>query len=282
MTNSTENKPVRFAKKSLGQNFLVDKNVVANIISAAGIVEGERVLEIGPGTGLLTCALLEAGAKVVAIEKDDELCKRLKQEFAENEDFTLIEADALEVDFIELSKKYATRLKVVSNLPYNISGPVMAKFLENYRAFSGFILMLQKEVAQRFAATSGTKAYGILSVLIRAYGSARMLFDVSPNSFKPRPKVTSTVVGITLFEDSAIPITDDALYPVLRQVVRAAFGQRRKTLLNALKALGCEPEVLTDALASVDIDPKRRGETLSFEEFLNLAKELSGKVPVVS
>ena len=275
MTNTTENKPIRFAKKSLGQNFLVDKNVVAKIIASAKISEGELVLEIGPGTGLLTRALLEAGAKVVAIEKDDKLAERLKREFATEENFVLIEADALEVDFIELSKEYGGPLKVVSNLPYNISGPMTAKFLEEHSAFSGFIVMLQKEVGERFAAGPGTKDYGILSVLISAYGKARALFDVSPNSFSPRPKVTSTIVGITLFNE---PRIEDELYPVLRRVVRAAFGQRRKTLLNALKSLGCEPELLTDALGSLSIDPKRRGETLSFDEFSALAKELSDKL----
>ena len=256
-----------YPKKRYGQHFLVDKNILRKIISVADIGKGEDVLEIGPGLGHLTQALLERGANVKAIEVDPSLAKELRRRFCGTKNLELIEADALRVSFLELSERYGKKFKVVSNLPYNISGPILVKFMEERDAFSGLFLMLQKEVAQRLTARPGTKDYGILSVFTKAYAEAKREFDVSSQSFRPKPKVTSTFVSLKIGGGARIKKEEEGFF---KKVVKSAFGKRRKTLFNALKSLGMESGELEKALKSCDIDPKRRGETLSLEEFVKL------------
>lgn len=257
-------------KKRFGQHFLKDKNVIRRIVEKAGVKEGDLVLEVGPGRGALTEALLDAGAHVVAIEVDRSLVEYLKQAFS-GKKLDIIVEDALKVSFTGIADGYGRKLKAVSNLPYNISGPILAKFLEQRRAFTNLVLMFQKEVAQRIVAVPSTKEYGILSVFSQAFCDVKKEFDVSKNLFTPRPKVDSSIVSLKVLDTPRADITDEAFF---KTVVRAAFGVRRKTLLNALKPVCGDKDALEAALKECAIDPMRRGETLGVQEFARLANRL--------
>jgi len=259
-------------KKFFGQHFLSDKNVLNKIVAAAKIAPGDVVLEVGPGTGELTEVLLEAGAYVVAIEIDRDLTTSLKQRFARFENFRLIEKDALKVSYLELGREYGSKLKAVSNLPYNISGPITAKFVEEREAFSIMVLMYQKEVARRLCAQPGNKDYGALTVITRIHADVKIAFDVPRTIFRPPPKVDSSVVVIAPRPHKDAKDIDEKFF---KEVVRAAFSTRRKTLHNALKSLDCPQEAVLEAIAQCGIDPKRRGETLDINEFARLTNAIS-------
>lgn len=261
-----------FAKKKFGQHFLTDKNLINKIVRAAEVVEGDRVLEVGPGRGALTEGLIEAGALVTAIEVDKDLIGLLNERFPER--LEIINVDALKVSFLELARERNCRFKAVSNLPYNISGPILTKFLNEREAFSLLVLMFQKEVAERIAASPDTKDYGILSVFSQIWAEVKIEFNVSKNLFTPRPKVDSSVVSLKILDKPKIEIKDERAF---KTVVKAAFGTRRKMLLNALKPLGLEKDELTGVLEEAGIDPKRRGETLNLNEFAKLANIVSGR-----
>lgn len=258
-------------RKRFGQHFLTDKNLIRKIVASAGVVHGDTVLEIGPGRGALTEGLIEAGAVVTAIEVDRDLARLLKERFPASS-LKVIEADALKVSYAELSRAEGKRFKLVSNLPYNISGPILARLLKEREAFTIMVLMFQKEVAERIASRPGTKSYGVLSVLSQAYTDVRIEFQVSRNLFSPRPKVDSSVVSFRVLDRPRVDIEDPAFF---KTVVKSAFGTRRKTLLNSLKALGFAKEGLLSALEEAGVDPGRRGETLDLAEFGLLAKALS-------
>jgi 16S rRNA (adenine1518-N6/adenine1519-N6)-dimethyltransferase len=264
-----------YPRKRLGQHFLVDKNIVKKILSVAHIREGEHIIEIGPGLGALTEGLLESGAKVTAIEVDprliDRLLERVHEVFVGAKTLEVLRKDALKVSYTELSHKKGTRFKVVSNLPYNISGPILFKFLSERRAFTRLVLMLQKEVARRLVSGPGIKDYGVLSVLAQTYTDPRCEFDVQPTSFTPRPKVTSTIVSLRVLDSPRVNVYNERFF---KTVVESAFGQRRKTLLNSLKTLGRPAGEIKRVLEELGIDPKRRGETLTLEEFSNLTGAL--------
>jgi len=255
-------------RKRFGQHFLVDGNIIRKILNAAGPTEGDRVLEIGPGRGALTEPLVASGCRVTAIEVDRDLAAMLRERFSDADGFELVEADALKVSYSALADEEGGRFKVVANLPYNISGPMTARLIEERAAFTRLVLSYQKEVAERLVAVPGTKDYGVLSVLAQMYLDVRAEFPVSPASFSPPPAVDSMVVSMVVRSEPRFPVGD---YGVLKRVVRAAFGQRRKTLSNALKALGMGPDATARALGEAGIDPKRRGETLSLREFAALA-----------
>ncbi len=265
-----------YPKKRLAQHFLVDKNIIRKIISAAHIRQNEHVLEVGPGRGSLTEALLEAGARVTAIELDPALAGKLLERFEGVKGFELISEDALKVSYTGLSQEKRTRFKVISNLPYNVSGPILVKFIEERSAITDLVLMLQKEVATRLAARPGTKDYGVLSVLAQTYADVRCLFDVHPASFTPRPKVTSTVTSLKVLDTPRVVVLNEKFF---KTVVKSAFGQRRKTLQNALKTLGRPPEEVRVVLESLNIDPGRRGETLTLDEFSKLTGALLKGAP---
>jgi 16S rRNA (adenine1518-N6/adenine1519-N6)-dimethyltransferase len=262
-------------KKSLGQNFLTDRNVLARI---AGLVDrgpDARILEVGPGRGALTRRLAEQGAKVLAIELDRQLVSILEQEFSGIRDVEFVHADILRFDLnSELSRRWPGKWEVAANLPYNISSQVLFLFMDNRRIFSRLVLMLQKEVGERLVAEPGTREYGILSVLFRLHFDIVREFTVKPGSFHPVPKVDSVVLSFRPLHQARVDVGDEKFF---RQVVKAAFGQRRKTLWNCLKSLdlgGRETE-LTDSLARCRIEPSRRGETMSLDEFAELAKSLA-------
>ncbi len=261
-------------KKALGQNFLTDRNVLARIAEAVGIGPGDRILEVGPGRGALTALLAEGGAQVVAVELDRELVPLLRKEFAGRENVEVVEADILAVDLPRLLGEHGGGTwKVAANLPYNISSQVLFRFLESRRLFSLLVLMLQKEVGERLLAPPACKEYGALTVLFRLHFQIRREFTVKPGSFHPVPKVDSVVLRFTPLPAPQVEVGDEVFF---RRVVKAAFGQRRKTLWNCLRsaALTEDEAILVAALEHCGIDPGRRGETLSLEEFAALSSEL--------
>lgn len=251
-------------KKRFGQHFLVDQNIVRKILDASKVEKGDAILEIGPGLGVLTERLLQAGAKVFAIEIDRHLCEALKERFPGEQGLEIINKDILDIPLSSFSEKAGKKIKVVSNLPYNISGAILAKFIDQRNALSDMTLMLQKEVAKRLVAEPSTKDYGILSVLTLAFFETSYMFDVSPMCFKPPPKVISGVVRLKV---KASPLIGAEKEEFFKKVVKTSFGKRRKTLFNCLKGLGIEDDPLRKILSDCDIDPKRRGETLSLSEF---------------
>lgn len=257
------------AKKRFGQHFLNDRNIIRKIVAAAGVKEGDRVLEIGPGTGVLTEELLATGANVTAIEVDQELIAYLKERF-HDERLTIIPADALKFSYEELAKEAGGRLKLVANLPYYISGPLLSKLLTERAAFSIMVLMFQKEVAVRITSGPGSRDYGNLSVLSQAFTEVKREFDVPARLFSPKPKVDSSVVSFHVLGSPKVDFDDEDFF---RKVVRSAFGARRKTLLNALTSLGAKEEML-GALEEAGVDPQRRGETLSLTEFGALSRAI--------
>lgn len=256
-------------RKRLGQHFLIDKNIISKILRAAELQDGDRVLEIGPGRGALTTALIGAGAQVVAIEFDSRLIEPLKKKFEPSGRFRLVQADAVKIPFEDVLQ--GGPIKVVANLPYNISGPILAKFVEKRALFSAMTLMLQKEVADRLLAEPSTKDYGALTIIIRAFMTVRRAFNVAPACFAPPPKVESTVITMI---PRAKPLVLPEMEAAFKRVVKGAFLQRRKTLQNSLKGAGFEPEELARAFEATGISPTCRGETLVVAEFVRLTEAL--------
>jgi 16S rRNA (adenine1518-N6/adenine1519-N6)-dimethyltransferase len=256
------------ARKSLGQNFLLDLNITRRITAAADIPAKTTVMEIGPGPGGLTRALLEAGTKkVIAVERD-ERCVAALSDIREivGERLEIISADALELQTEPLVSKHGP-LQVVANLPYNIATPLLINWLRDIEHFSGFVLMFQSEVADRIIASPGSKAYGRLSVATQWRCETKPLFRLSPNAFVPPPRVASTVVKLTPREK---PVAE-AGPELLEKVVAAAFAQRRKMLRAVLKGTFSDP---ISVLEAVGIDPTARAETIDIEGFCALARSL--------
>ncbi len=256
------------ARRSLGQNFLLDLNITRRIANAAGPLDSATVLEIGPGPGGLTRALLERGArKVIVIERDDRCLSALKQiSAAADGRLYIVSGDALEVDIEALASQHGA-LRIVANLPYNISTPLLIGWLKRLTLFDRLVLMFQSEVADRLAALPGTKAYGRLSIAAQWRCQVRPLFTLPPRAFTPAPKVSSTVVELTPREHPLAEADPD----ILEEVVAAAFRHRRKMLRAALKDTFDDPEA---ALGTAGIDPQARAETVSIESFSALAGEL--------
>jgi 16S rRNA (adenine1518-N6/adenine1519-N6)-dimethyltransferase len=258
------------ARKSFGQHFLLDLNVTRKIARLAGPLQGRAVIEVGPGPGGLTRALLEAGARVIAVEKDARFLPLLDElSNASDERLAVIHADALAVDEASLLAAHAPGLpyRIVSNLPYNVGTPLLVKWLTGPADFEALALMFQKEVADRIVAGPGTAAYGRLSVLAQAVCDASLAMDLPARAFTPPPKVDSAVVLLTPRTERP----DRALLGVLERVTQAAFGQRRKMLRSSLRSLGGE------ALCSrAGLDPQARAETMPVRAFLDLARGCAG------
>ncbi|WP_169568757.1 16S rRNA (adenine(1518)-N(6)/adenine(1519)-N(6))-dimethyltransferase RsmA [Sneathiella limimaris] len=252
------------AEKSLGQNFLLDLNLTGRIARCPGSLKDETVLEIGPGPGGLTRAILAFEVShLYAIEKDTRCLEPLKNvSDAFGGRLTVLNEDALEIDEASLLPEKA---HIIANLPYNVATPLLIKWLKKRELFKSMTLMFQKEVADRIVAEPRTKAYGRLSILCQWLCTVSRQFDISPQAFTPPPKVTSTVVKLIPRETPAYP----ADLEILEKVVAAAFNQRRKMLRASLKSLGVKPEPL---LEEAGIEPTRRAEELSVEEFCKLAE----------
>lgn len=273
--NGKEFKPREFfikgetgPSKSLGQNFITDKRVIGRIMEIASLTTEDEVLEIGPGLGALTFALAGSAGRVVAVEKDKRLVDRLRDSLKDYPNIELISGDSLKVDFRDFYR--GRKMKVISNLPYRISSPVLFKLLADRDIFSCFILMLQREVGERITAKPGGKEYGSISVLLQTYMDIKLEFRVSPAAFWPRPKVDSVVLKLMPLPAPRVPVHDEKLY---EKVVRAAFSSRRKMLGNSLKSI-MSKESVERVLCASGIDKTRRAETLSIEEFGALSREV--------
>jgi 16S rRNA (adenine1518-N6/adenine1519-N6)-dimethyltransferase len=243
------------------------------IVAAAAIRPGETVVEIGPGTGVLTEGLLEAGARVLAIEVDRGLARALRERFAGRAELRVEEGDALRVDFSALLAGQAVRgaVRVVANIPYNITSPLILRLLEFPALFSGFVLLVQREVGQRLCACPGQKAYGAFSVACQYRARVTPLLAVPRTAFHPVPEVESSLVRFDVLPHPPVATADPARF---FRVVRAAFGQRRKMLANALERGGWDAAAIEAACARASIDRRRRGETLSLAEFAQLSDAL--------
>ena len=275
--------------KSLGQNFLKDRGVAEKILSESGISKNDAVFEIGPGTGALTDLLVSRAGFVAAVEIDKYLMPKLKKRFSDRRNLFLLNGDILDLDFSNgidtaLSAKagdeYPGRpagtgpYKIVANLPYYITTPIVMKLLEELPEPVQMTFMVQKEVAQRMAAAPGGKDYGVLSVAVQYYCSPEILFIVPPGCFDPKPEVDSAVIRLKPYVESPVRTTDKALF---FKTVRAAFAQRRKTLQNALGnsgITGLDKNGIAEMLRRLGIPDMARGETLSIEQFATLANEI--------
>ncbi|MGD0958508.1 MAG: 16S rRNA (adenine(1518)-N(6)/adenine(1519)-N(6))-dimethyltransferase RsmA [Methylomonas sp.] len=246
------------ARKRFGQNFLHDQNIIYNILAHARPIAGEHWLEIGPGLGALTKPLLETQVKLDVVELDRDLVKILQQKFGHHPNLTIHCKDALNFDCSELVEN-REKLRVIGNLPYNISTPLMFHLLENALNIRDMHFMLQKEVVERMCAHPGGKTYGRLSVMTQYYCTTEYLFDVPPESFEPAPKVTSAVVRLCPRTEAPVVIKD---LPSFKELVTQAFSQRRKTIRNSLKNLITEQQI-----QALSIDPSIRAESLSLEQF---------------
>ncbi|HKX28245.1 MAG TPA: 16S rRNA (adenine(1518)-N(6)/adenine(1519)-N(6))-dimethyltransferase RsmA [Blastocatellia bacterium] len=263
------------AKRRFGQNFLVGRHYPQRIVEAVSPQVHETIIEIGPGRGALTGLLVESGARVCAVELDSELIPELNERFAGRGNFHLVEADALTVDLCSLIAPAETA-RVVSNLPYYISTPILQRLIEQRRCLPEMTLMLQREVVDRIAAAPGGKEYGYLSVLVQLYCRTERLFDVPPGAFRPAPKVHSSVVRLRAERQPRAEVEDEGLFISLAQIL---FAQRRKTILNNLRAAAHRLELpdesqMVRALEDSSIDPRRRAETLSIHEIALLTRSL--------
>lgn len=247
-------------KKYLGQNFLFDPSILKRIVDVSNINKEDVVIEIGPGLGTLTKFLAEKAKKVIAIELDYGLYQKLKEDLKEFKNIELIHGDALKYPYEEIEA-----FKVVANIPYYITTPIIFRLLDVRRHLRSMTLTLQKEVAERIVAKPGTKDYGVLSIYLQYYGRPEIKFIIPRGAFRPVPKVDSAVIHIEILEKPSVSVDDEKIF---FKIVKTAFSQRRKTLSNSLKPISKDIKKILD---EAGIDRSRRAETLSIEEFARLA-----------
>ncbi|EGO87555.1 16S rRNA (adenine(1518)-N(6)/adenine(1519)-N(6))-dimethyltransferase RsmA [Clostridium botulinum C] len=254
--------------KSLGQNFLTDQTVLDDIVIGSEVCEEDFVIEIGPGVGTLTKELLKKAKKVCAVELDSNLIPILQEELKEFNNFQLIHKDALKINFKELIGDEKS-VKVVANLPYYVTTPIIARLLKEGYNFKSLTIMIQKEVAERIASEPNCKEYGALSILVQYYCDTRIIRKVPPTCFIPQPKVDSIIIRLDRLNEPRVKVQDKELF---FKIVRQSFNMRRKTLRNAIKSLGfISSDKIEKVFNDANIDPRRRGETLTLEEFGKLA-----------
>lgn len=263
-------------QKRYGQNFLIDSHILEKIIEASEITREDCVLEIGPGIGTMTQYLAESAGRVIAVEIDQSLIPILSDTLSSYENVTVINEDILKLDINKLvEEKNAGRpVKVVANLPYYITTPIIMGLFESHVPLKSITIMVQKEVADRMQVGPGTKDYGALSLAVQYYAKPEVVTYVSPSCFLPRPKVGSAVIRLTAFDKPPVETVDEGF---LFSVIRASFNQRRKTLVNGLTnaaELHLTKKQVTDALAQMNLSPAVRGETLTLEQFAMLSRIL--------
>ena len=252
--------------KKLGQNFLIKRGIVDEIVHAAELTPGEPVLEVGPGIGTLTQGLAQSGADVTAIELDRRLLEVLDTTLASYDNVRIIHGDVLKLDVPSIMNHKP--FKVVANLPYYITTPIIMSLLESKLPIERLVVMVQKEVALRMVAKPGTKDYGALSVAVQYYTEPDIVLDVPPKSFLPAPAVTSSVIRCVLRDKPPVDVIDEKLF---FRVVKAGFAQRRKTFANTIKTTGLSKDRIEELLAKANIDGQRRGETFTLQEFADVA-----------
>lgn len=256
--------------KTLGQNFLVDDKVIEDLVNGAEITSQDFVIEIGPGVGTLTREILKKAKRVTAIEIDRDLIPILVEELKDFDNFQLMHKDALKIDYNEIIGE-ETKVKLVANLPYYLTTPIIARLLNGKYDFESLTVMIQKEVADRIHAKPSTKEYGSLSLLVQYYCDTTVIRTVSPTCFLPRPKVESIIIRLDRLSKPRVKVNNEDLF---FKVIRSSFNMRRKTLPNGLKVLGFSKELIEQAFNASNIDVMRRGETLSIEEFAMLANNI--------
>ena len=263
------------ANKSLGQNFLINEEVIENIVSSADINKDDLVIEIGPGLGTLTSRLLEDAGKVICVELDTRMIEILNDRFKLYDNFELINYDILKVDLKEIIRNNKLKsVKIVANLPYYITTPIIMKLLEEELDIDSITVMIQKEVADRLIAVPGEKNTGAITYTVYYYAESEKVIDVENNSFIPEPNVTSSVIKLNIRKNPPIEVKDKKL---MFKIIKQAFMQRRKTLVNALSNMDIfeSKEQLVSILKQLNIDEKIRGEALSIEQFANIANLVS-------
>ena len=261
--------------KSLGQNFLIDDNVIDRILEGARLSETDRIIEVGPGIGTLTREMGKVAENVVAIEIDKTLIPILKETLADLDNVEVVNEDILKVDVQGLinEKLNGGPVKLVANLPYYITTPIVMKLLEEDIPVTDIVVMVQKEVADRMNAKPSTKDYGALSVAVQYYCDTEIVAKAPRHMFVPQPNVDSIVIGLHVRDEKKYVVDNEDIF---FKTVKASFGQRRKTLLNSLGGLGfLSKDEIREALQAANIDEKRRGETLSIDEFANLSNEIN-------
>ncbi len=263
--------------KSLGQNFLSDIHIIEDIVDGSDIEPEDLVIEIGPGMGVLTAAAAERAGKVIAVEIDKKLIPILKETLAEYDNIEIINADIMKTDLTEIVEANRPadggKVRVIGNLPYYITTPIIMKLLEESVPADSITIMMQKEVADRIKAGPGGKDYGALTVAVGFYCTITHVADAPKEVFVPRPKVDSTVIRLDLRKECPVDLIDQKIF---FETVKGGFGQRRKTLLNSLTGVrGLPKPEIADALDAAGIDPKRRAETLSLDEFAAVANEIA-------
>ena len=254
------------SKRPLGQNFLFDPSILGRMIQAARLSPGDTVVEIGPGHGRLTAMLAEQAKMVIAIELDAKLYERLRETLSAYDNIEVVHSDALQYPYETLDA-----FKVVANIPYYITTPIIFKLFEHRSRLTSITVTVQREVARRIVAGPGGKDYGVLSLMVQYYGQPKLEFIVPRGAFRPVPKVDSAVVHIELHENPPVAVRDERFF---FRVIKTAFSQRRKMLLNALRPISGD---IKERLILAGIDPARRAETLSMEEFAKLSDELLSK-----
>ena len=263
-------------QKKFGQNFLIDTHVLDKIIRAANITKDDFILEIGPGIGTMTQYLAESAGEVCAVEIDKNLIPILQDTLKDYDNVTVINNDILKVDIRKMAdeKNQGRPIKVVANLPYYITTPIIMGFFENHVPVESITVMVQKEVADRMQVGPGTKDYGALSLAVQYYAEPYIVANVPPNCFMPRPKVGSAVIRLTRHSQPPVKVNNEKL---MFQIIRASFNQRRKTLVNSLKnyeGLSFDKDEIEQAIETCGFQPTIRGEALSLEEFAMLSNVL--------
>lgn len=263
-------------QKKFGQNFLIDTHVLDKIISAAHITKEDMVLEIGPGIGTMTQYLAEAAGKVIAVEIDRNLIPILEDTLSEYNNVRVINEDVLKLDLRKLADEEngGKAIKVVANLPYYITTPIIMGLFENHVPVESITVMVQKEVADRMQTGPGNKDYGALSLAVQYYAEPYIVANVPPNCFMPRPKVGSAVIRLTRHKEPPVEVKDEKL---MFDIIRASFNQRRKTLANGLNnsdKITCSKEIITEAIEKLGKGPSVRGEALSLQEFASLSNDI--------
>jgi 16S rRNA (adenine1518-N6/adenine1519-N6)-dimethyltransferase len=267
-------------QKKFGQNFLIDTHVLDKIIKAAGVTKDDMVLEIGPGIGTLTQYLCEAAREVIAVEIDRSLIPILGDTLSEYNNVSVINEDILKVDINKLvqERNGGKPIKIVANLPYYITTPIVMGLLEAHVPIDNITVMVQKEVAERMQAKPGTKDYGALTLAVRYYSEPYIAANVPPNCFMPRPNVGSAVIRLTIHETKPVQAKDEKF---MFQIIRASFNQRRKTLVNGLNngtAIPISKEVIAEAIEELGVSPTIRGEALDLNQFARLSNILYDKI----
>lgn len=263
--------------KSLGQNFLTDKNIIDKIIDGAQIGSEDLVLEIGPGIGVITCEAVKIARKVIAVEIDKSLIPILKDTLGDFDNVKIINEDILKLDVNRvIEEEGAKSVKIMGNLPYYITTPIIMKLLEEDVQADSITIMMQREVADRIKASPGSKTYGALSVAVQYYCTVEKVASVPKNAFVPQPKVDSTVLRLNIRKEPPVQLTNKKLF---FDCIKAGFGQRRKTLLNSLQTLnGVNKDLIGESLNAAEIDAVRRAETLTLEDFAKISNEVDKRL----